>query len=424
MRFYPNFIQLFFPKFAFSYCKSQESKASMLLYVSYKNLIFKPFQTFLQILILAFGTGLIFLLILAERQIKEQFSQNIKGIDLVVGAKGSPLQLILANVYHLDNPTGNIAFEEYNKLRKNFLVKSTIPLAYGDSFESFRILGTDTSYLVHYEALIKEGVFWKNDFEVTLGATVAQKLGLKIGDTFQSDHGLVENDHKHTQKYKVVGILERNGKVLDKLILTSIPSVWKIHEEHPENEPDSTEAESPKEITAILVKFRNPMAVVMLPRQINSQTQMQAASPAYEITRLFELLGIGIDTLTWIAWFLIAISALSIWANLYQSLQERRYEVALIRTFGASKIQIFRVFIQESLLLVIFGLFVGFLLSRLVFLFLQNALNEPLFLAISWALPTETDFYLVLASLILGFLAGFVPAYRASKMLIAKVLAS
>ncbi len=395
----------------------------MLLYLSYKNLIFKPFQTFLQILILAFGTGLIFLLILAERQITEQFSQNIKGIDLVVGAKGSPLQLILANVYHLDKPTGNIAFEEYNKLRKNFLVKTIIPLAYGDSFESFRILGTDTSYLTHYEALIKEGVLWKNDFEVVIGAKVAEKLGLKIGNTFESDHGLVENDNKHAQKYTVVGILERKGTVLDKLILTSIHSVWKIHEEHTENEADSTETETQKELTAMLIKFRNPMAAVMLPRQINSQTQMQAASPAYEIMRLFELLGIGIDTLTWIAWFLVGISALSIWANLYQSLQECRYEVALIRTFGASKIQIFRVFIQESLLLVIFGVFVGFILSRLVFLLLQNALNEPLLSGMAWVSPIETDFYLVLASLFLGFLAGFIPAYKASKMLIAKVLA-
>ncbi len=396
----------------------------MLLYLSYKNLIFKPFQTFLQILILAFGMGLIFLLILAESQITEQFSQNIKGIDLVVGAKGSPMQLILANVYHLDKPTGNIALEDYNKLRKNFLVKSTIPLAYGDSFESFRILGTDTSYLTHYEAVIREGVFWKNDFEVLIGAKVAEKLGLKIGDEFESDHGLVENDNKHAQKYKVVGMLERKGTVLDKLILTSIRSVWEIHEEHTENEADSTEAESPKEITAILVKFRNPMAAVMLPSQINSQTQMQAASPAYEITRLFELLGFGIDTLAWIAWFLIGISALSIWANLYQSLQERRYEVALIRTFGASKIQVFQIFIQESLLLIIFGLLAGFLLSRLVFFLLQNALNEPLLSGISWTLPSETDFYLILASLIVGFAAGFVPAYKASKMLIAKVLAS
>ena len=148
-----------------------------LSYIARRNLASKPLQTALSTILLAFGVGMVSLMMLAERQMTDQFERNIKDIDLVLGAKGSPLQLILANVYHVDAPTGNISLAEAEKVMRNPYIESGIPLAYGDNYRSFRIVGTEYSYPAHYDATVSEGRLWEDVFEVTLGDAVASKTG-------------------------------------------------------------------------------------------------------------------------------------------------------------------------------------------------------------------------------------------------------
>ena len=140
-----------------------------LFYIARKNLLAKPLQTALSTILLAFGVGMVSLMILSEKKIKDQFERNIKDIDLVLGAKGSPLQLILANVYHIDAPTGNIDLEAAMEVTKHPYVESGIPLAYGDNYMGYRIVGTNHSYPQHYSAEISEGVMWSEIYEVTVG---------------------------------------------------------------------------------------------------------------------------------------------------------------------------------------------------------------------------------------------------------------
>ena len=197
-----------------------------LFYIARKNLLAKPLQTALSTILLAFGVGMVSLMMLSERQIKDQFERNIKDIDLVLGAKGSPLQLILANVYHIDAPTGNISLEAAKDVIKHPYVESGIPLAYGDNYMGYRIVGTDHSYPEHYSAEIAEGEMWKEIYEVTIGAVAAEKLGLEIGDTFFSAHGLTDETNVHDNvEFKVVGILRSTSSVIDQLLLTNIESV-------------------------------------------------------------------------------------------------------------------------------------------------------------------------------------------------------
>ena len=150
----------------------------------------RPLITVLNALLLALGVGMIILLLLVSERIEERLTRDAAGIDLVIGAKGSPLQLILSSLYHIDIPTGNIPFEQIEHWRSHDLVEAVIPLALGDSVAGFRIVGSEPAYPEHYQASLDEGRYWQAPFEATLGADVAQKTGLAIGDRFTGSHGL------------------------------------------------------------------------------------------------------------------------------------------------------------------------------------------------------------------------------------------
>ena len=159
------------------------------LYIAWRNLGLKKLQTALSLILLAFGVGLVSLLMLTEKQLSDTFDRNIQDIDLVLGAKGSPLQLILANVYHVDAPTGNIRLADAEKVIRHPYIDEGIPLAYGDNYRGFRIVGSTSAYTDHYDAVWESGRDIEAPFEVVVGARVAESTGLKLGDGFFSSHG-------------------------------------------------------------------------------------------------------------------------------------------------------------------------------------------------------------------------------------------
>jgi putative ABC transport system permease protein len=144
----------------------------------------------LNLALLALGVGTIVLLLLFSAQLEERLTRDARGFDLVIGGKGSPLQLILSSIYHVDFPTGNIPLAEAEQWTAHPLVAEAIPLALGDSLAGFRIVGTEHGYAEHYSAELAEGRLWKEPFEATLGAVVAAQTGLAVGDSFVGSHGL------------------------------------------------------------------------------------------------------------------------------------------------------------------------------------------------------------------------------------------
>ena len=158
--------------------------------LSWQNLMSNPLNTSLSLLLMTLGIGIISLILLLNNQIEQQLHNNLRGVDMVVGAKGSPLQLILSSIYHVDNPTGNIPYKEANAIADNRMVDFSIPLSYGDSYNGYRILGTTHQYLELYEANLDEGRFWNKSLEVVVGNTVAKVNQLKVGDAFYGTHGL------------------------------------------------------------------------------------------------------------------------------------------------------------------------------------------------------------------------------------------
>lgn len=395
--------------------------------LSWKNMKARPLSSGLSLLLLTLGIGMISLLLQINRHIQDQMKKNVRGIDMVVGAKGSPLQLILSAVFHIDNPTGNIGWDEAQRLRRHRLVRSGIPLAYGDNYRGYRIVGTDHQYPALYEARVARGALWQQPFEVTLGATVAQNLSLAVGDTFAGAHGLGGEGETHEDHtYRVVGIFEYANAVVDQLVLTAIESVWGVHhhEEHQEEASEDEEApvEEKQEITAMLINFRSPMGMIQLPRRVNEETNMQAAVPAYEITRLFRLMGVGIDTLQVIALVIMLVSGISILISLYSALKDRRYEMALMRTYGASRRQLVAVVLQEGLLLSLTGFVLGIIVSRLGMLVVSGVMQETYHYRFSGNLIMAQEGWLLLITLGIGGLASVLPAWQASSVNISETL--
>jgi putative ABC transport system permease protein len=401
----------------------------------------KPLNTVLNILLLALGIAVITVLLLFNKQLEEKISSNAKGIDLVVGAKGSPLQLILCNIFHIDFPTGNINLKEAEQISKSRLIKNAIPLALGDSYQSYRIVGTTKKYTELYKVELAQGDWSSKLMEVTVGATAAEGLKLSVGEKFESTHGLTKEGHAHEdQQFIVTGILKRTNTIVDNLIITSVESIWHVHEEHAEGEtepvkmdtssfvpskliPTHMAGDSTKEITSMLIQYRSPMAAIQLPRIINGQSSMQAASPAFETARLFTILGVGVDILAGFAYILIFISGLSIFIALYNSLKERRYDLAIMRSMGASRFKLFFSVLLEGSTLTFFGSIFGLLLSHSVLMLMAFFVEETQKAGITGMVFYSEEWIILAGSLFLGILCALLPAIQAYRTDISKVLA-
>ena len=407
--------------------------------LSWKYIVDRPLNTFLNVLLFGFGIAIILVLLLVSRQMEDTLTKNAKGINLVVAAKGSPLQIILCNIYHIDFPTGNIALEEAIALSKNSLIKKSIPLALGDSYRDYRIVGTTHDYAALYQVKPSEGKLWGKHAEVVVGANVALATGMRLGDEFKTEHGMQSGGVAHEEHgMTVVGVLERSGTVVDNLILTSVESVWEAHEGHSDHGHVHAEDEmqtalgltfhphelADKQITSLILQYAGPMAAVRLPRMINEKTNMQAASPAFETARLFTLIGTGVEVVNGFAYLIIFIAGLSIFISLYNSLKQRTYDLAIMRAMGASSRFLFLHVIVESMIISLLGSAFGLVLAHVAvgvidgyFIPVESQVR------LSALLFLKSEFVILALSFAVGIFAALIPAISAYKTDISKTLA-
>jgi putative ABC transport system permease protein len=424
-----------------------------IIQLAWRNIIKNPLNLLMSIILFGLGVGLISFLLLFNTQLKDKFDKNLADIDLVVGAKGSPLQMILCNMYHIDNPTGNIPIKNAAPLLKDLhpLIKKAIPLSLGDNYKAYRIVGTNHDLLELYGAKLKEGSLWAKDFEVTIGKSVADEAGLKLGDKFVSSHGFNEDDHTHDEySFVVKGVLEGTGTVMDQLILTNTASIWLVHGGHGDEEHDHAEHEQEghtqgaegeaghvhdnsnedllhhmdQEITSVLIQYKSNknFQALNFGRNINENTEMQAASPAIEMNRLYSMMGVGTDALNALALLIAIVSALSIFISLLKSMRERKYELAIIRVLGAGRSKVFLLIILEGLFLAIIGFIIGTFLSHVGMEILAKYLKADFrysFTGMKWI---SEEWYVLGVSVVLGVFAALIPAIQAANTDINKTL--
>lgn len=329
--------------------------------LSWRYLWSRPLGAALNLLLLSLGLASITFLLLVSFQLNRAFDKDLAGIDLVVGAKGSPMQLILCGVFHLDVPAGNIPLKAVQALQKNPMVASVIPLSLGDNLRGYRIVGSSPAYITHYGAVLAQGRMWDAPMQVVLGSIVAKKLGLQVGNTFIGSHGLGAGGHLHGDNpYLVVGILQASASVIDRLIVTDTASVWKVHEDYTAvDDADRSIMEAEREVTLALIQYKTPLAAMSFPRLVNTSTEMQAAAPALEISRLLHMLGIGTDVLRAFAAVLLLTAGLSVFIALWTAVRERRSDLALLRMLGAPPARIAALLMGEALWLGVMSAILG-----------------------------------------------------------------
>lgn len=383
----------------------------------------RPLPTALSVLVLAVATGLLLFVVQLNAQIVRQMTRDAHGVDLVVGAKGSPLQLVLSAVYHADMPTGNVPAATLDQLRAQRLVAAALPISLGDNLRGFRIVGTQPALIEWYGARLREGTPWQAKMQAVLGAEVAQATGLGVGARFFGAHGLAADGPVHAEaEYQVVGVLARSGTVLDRLVLTDLASVWHVHEGEAQDEAERRILEADRQITAVLVRYASPLAAAVLPRQLNAQPNLLAAAPAVEVARLFTVLGVGFDTLRAVGAVLLATALLALFAGLTQALEDRRYDLAVLRLIGASPGRVAGLLAVEALLLAGVATLLGAMMAMGALALAAVALARSGSIAVSAWVPAPELAVVGAAAVGVALLAVLAPAWRAARLDIHRTL--
>ncbi len=440
------------------------------LRLAFANLRLSPLTSAVNVILMGLGTASIVLLLLAGAQLSETLSRDARSIDLVLGAKGSPVQLVLSAVYHADVPPGNIPKAEAERWANDTRVGVSIPLSLGDSYRGFRIVGTTEAYAELYGGALATGRFWGGAMEAVAGSAAAEAAGLVAGSQFAGAHGLMEGGHNHQSRpYRVVGVLEPTGTVLDRLILTSLESVWALHGEdepparasgmdreaehehehdqeheaghthsedqkaehvheddhhqHEHNHAEPSHPDTEREITAMLIRYRSPLAAMTLPREVNASGSLQAAAPAMEISRILQLVGVGMDGLKAFSWMLVVTAALSVFAALYGSLRARRVDLAMLRCLGATRWELLWVLLMEGLLLSAFGIALGFLAGHGAMELLGGWLESTRGVAMTGWIWVPAETLLLLGLFGIGVIAATIPAVQAYRTDVARTIA-
>ena len=405
-----------------------------ILSLALRNLLYRPWTTALSLILAALGAGLISLILLLNWQLEQQFDRNLAGIDLVIGAKGSPLQLMMSSMYHISSPTGNVPLDGV----KPFLnpahpyISLGVPLSLGDSYRGRRIVGTRPTFLQLYDAEVDEGTLWTQPMDIVAGASTAHELGLQLGDTFRSSHGLIEDDdltHRDAPPFRVVGILAPTGTVADLILLTPTESLWAVHDTHGEDHGhdhahehtyDVTQplgAYEDKTITSVLIRFKgNSVTALNMQRSINENTEMQAVTPSIQLAELYVTVGQGEEVLRQLGYVVVGVSILSIFIGLYSSLDRRRGELALLRSLGAGPGKLFGLLLLEGTFTAVAGAMLGLVISHVgLAVIARYFATEYRYDFRSWVFLPEEG-WLLLGALVVGVLAASLPAWRASRV--------
>ena len=370
-------------------------------------------------LLMVLGMTIITVSILVNQITKDSFNKNNPNLDVVVGAKGSPLQLVLSSIHHIDIPTGNISYKNAKNIIKHPAIKFGVPISLGDNFQNFRIVGTDKKIFKLYNAQLETGSIWEKPMQAVIGYNVATLTQLKTEKFFVGSHGLIDTGDIHAeQPYKVVGILKRTGTVLDNLIITSLESVWSLHS----NQNYFATNDNNLEVTALLLKYKNKTSAFSFPRLINKNTNMQAASPNLEISKLFKLTGEAHKVINYLSVLIVSLSFVGILFTLLNNISERKYDLAILRTLGFTKEKIFSIILIEGMTISFLGSFIGLMFGGIVYKCIEyfSLLGKNIITGQFEFISELIMLWFII--LIISFLACLIPCIKAYKQNIRSTL--
>ena len=364
---------------------------------------------------------------------RDSFANTISGTDLIVGGRSGSIQLLLYSVFRIGSPTNNISWESYQAIASKSGISWTIPISLGDSHRGYRLLGTNQDYFKHYQygdrrALeFASGVSFDDYLDVVLGADVAEALNYHLGDAIVITHGLSNSGlNEHEDKpFRVSGILKPTGTPVDSTLHISLGGIevmhlgWQNGVEIPNSNTSLKRARKsqlqPKSITAFMLGLENKIAAFKLQRSINEYpaAPLQAIFPGVALHELWGLMSIAENALLAISSFVVIAAMIGMLAVSLAGLNERRREIAILRSVGASHRQIIGLLVAESSLLTLLGITGGMILLYAGLLLAQPMIETHygLYITLSW--PSLREFSILSMLMTAGFLVGLIPAYRA-----------
>lgn len=396
-----------------------------------------------------FSIALSVLLLLGIERVRlgarESFSNTISQTDLIVGAKGGTLQLLLYSVFRLGSATANISFESYEKLRSHPAVKWVIPYSLGDSHRGFRVVGTNEDFYANYRyrqnrtVTFSEGQAPMQVFDIALGSEVAKALGYNLGASVAVAHGVTEGRAiiSHDDKpFKVVGILNKTGTPIDRSLYMTLEGLEAIHMDWKDGAPPRRGEETPAQsirredvkvgqITAALVRTKNRFETLYLQREINTYAEepLMAIIPGVALSELWSVVSYAEDGLRIVSWSVLVVGLLAMLIAVYTSLQERRREMAILRSVGAGLPSIALLLVAEAFLLTILGAIVGVGLTYVVLIATQPLIESTFGMLIPIQPLSVVEWAFIAVILFSGFLIGLVPAVKAYRNSLADGLA-
>lgn len=369
-----------------------------------------------------------------RKGVRTSFSSAVSGTDIIVGARGGSLQLLLYSIFRIGNATNNLSWESYNEFHNDKRVKWTIPISLGDSHRGFRVLGTNQEYFKHFRYGSKKklefsrGQSFSKVFDVVIGSEVAIKLNYRLNEKIIIAHGTGKKSFlKHDDRpFKVVGILKPTGTPVDQSLHVSLEGITAMHIDWESGAPPM-EGESlssadilkldlkPEEITSFLIGLKSKIHAFSLQRQINSfkEEPLSAIMPGVALQELWNLLRTAEVGLRIITWFVLFAGLLGMMTSLLSGLNERRREMAILRSVGAGPGTISFLLIFEAIFLTLVGILFG-LLFLYITLFVSQPLLESYFgLFIPIQPPSVKDLIILGVIILNGMLMGLIPALRA-----------
>ncbi len=418
------------------------------LMLAWRYLRARLLLNFLTAVTVGFGVTLIIAASAVSNSTKTSVMQSAGGYQLLVAAKGSPVQAVMSSLFFIDAPTGNVPVEVYRQLKSDRGVARVVPLNMGDSYRGFYIVGTTPDYFALIGDMIGRPVqtrpqnrVFEKPFEAVLGTSVARDLGLKVGDRFVALHGFIDlpadlADPHERLPYTVVALLEKTNTPADKAIFTSVETIWAIHHqdlpdawEKPKGEAEPSrqdrgarQRKKASEITALLVQGNSYMDLLRLSSMIGKSPSAQAIFPARIVTRLLDYLRIGESVVLGVSWLTTVVAFFAIMISMLAATIDRRRQIATLRALGAGQWVIARIILLEAGFIATFGAVAGVVAGRGAAYGLAALVERMSGLRLDLRPIAWEDIITVVIALALGILAGAIPAYSAYRQDVARNL--
>jgi putative ABC transport system permease protein len=366
---------------------------------------------------------------------RDSFSNTLSQTDLIVGARGGAISLLLYTVFHIGTPTANVSYESYEKIKNQPAVAWTIPISLGDSHRGYRVVGTNEDFYRHYryrqdrQIELQQGRVPTEVFDVALGSEVSEKLGYRLGDQIVVTHGITRGVGimEHADKpFTVVGILRPTRTPVDQAVYITLEGMEAIHIDWQQGAPPLKGQEIPAEqikkeeikigqITAFFLRTRSRIQTLALQRQINTfpEEPLMAVIPGVALSELWNGISYGEQVLKVVALFVVIVGLVGMLMALYTSLNERRREIAILRAIGVGPAGIIFLLVLESGLLTLVGTLLGIGLLYSLVLLLQPVVEQQFGLHIPIGAPTGIEYTYVAAVFFAGIVIGFIPAWKA-----------